>query len=337
MMSKYHTKEKKTMTEIFDAIYYENFEEVKRIVNEDPKCVHIKDHICKWWTPFDYAIAFGRSLEMVQYLWKKGGRPNLKIYHRKETPVNYATQNVESNGNFATLKWVFENKVLPLDTLNVKNEKKTTPLDVAIERDELETAKCLWEMGGRPNLDIYRDGICTIMHHAAENGYITTLKWAFAEKVFPLRVLEVKDNLQKTPLDCAIAEGKLEMAKYLWEMGGRPNLEIYYRDEKWTPVHCATRWGNTSTLKWAFTEKVLPLNVLNIKNDQKRTPLDEAIACGKLETAALFRRFMYMDPVFLAMQRAKRDYQCVLRRLPNELLDMVVDEVAARFYIKVVW
>ena len=65
-----------------------------------------------------------------------------------------------------------------------------------------------------------------------------------------------------------------------------------------------------------------------------RTPLDVASE----ENAVLLLRLIYVEPVFLAMHRAKRDHrQCVLRRLPNELLDMVVDEVAARFHLKVEW
>ena len=44
-----------------------------------------------------------------------------------------------------------------------------------------------------------------------------------------------------------------------------------------------------------------------------------------------------VEDVFLTMQRAKRDHQStLLRRLPDELLDMVIDEVAQRFYLKVV-
>ena len=319
------------MWRIFDAICNENFEEVKHMVNENPQCVHIKN--CNWrkWTPLDYAIA--GNLQIVQFLFEKGGRPNLEQYSDGIcTPVHMA-----ADGRIETLKWVFENKILPLSTLNLKDKYERTPLDCAIEYGNPEMAKFFFEKDGRPNLDIYRDGICTPMHRAAQNGYITTLKWVFAEKVFPLRVLEVKDYLQKTPLDCAIAEGKLDTVQFLFGKGGRPNLDNLYCDEKWTPVHCATRWGHTSTLKWLFTEKVLPLNVLKIKTRWKSTPLNEAIAYGRLETAALFRRFIHLDPVFLTMQRAKRDYQCALRRLPNELLDMVVDEVALRFDLKVMW
>ena len=152
------------------------------------------------------------------------------------------------------------------------------------------------------------------------------------------------------PLDVAIMCGRLEMARYLCGMGGRPNLDIYC-DGKFTPVHEAAYYGHTETLKWVFTENVLPLNVLNIKDHIGNTPLDCAIArfcviahldhifrTRKRETVALLRRFQ-MHSVFLAMHRAKRDHrQCVLRRLPNELLDMVVEEVAAHFdLVVVVW
>ena len=68
------------------------------------------------------------------------------------------------------------------------------------------------------------------------------------------------------------------------------------------------------------------------------TPLDIAIEKKHWQIANLLGRLLHLDPVFLAMQRAKRDYhQCVLRRLPDELLDTIVEEVAARFYLKVKW
>ena len=250
------------MSKIFDAIDGENFKRVKRIITENPNCVHIKKH----------------------------------------------------NG------W--------------------TPLDVAIERDELETAKFLFEKGGRPNLDIYCDGKENPLHVAAEEDtYITILEWVFTEKVLPLHVLNIKGPWKMTPLDDAIADGKLEMAKFLFEKGGRPNLDEVYCDGEWTPVHAAARSGRIEILKWVFAEKILPLNVLNIKDYDGCTPLDYAIASGYRKTITLFRHLLYVEPVFLAIQRAKRDYHqmSVLRRLPNELLDMVVDEVAVRYHLEVVW
>ena len=127
-----------------------------------------------------------------------------------------------------------------------------------------------------------------------------------------------------------------------FEMGRRPNLN--YRDGNTTPAHWIAYYGHTETLKWAFTtENVLPLWVLRIKNEEKETPLDIAIFKPNQETKALLQRLIHnlnvMDVmnVFLAIQCAKRDYQCVLRRLPDELLDMVVDKVAARYGLKVVW
>ena len=92
-----------------------------------------------------------------------------------------------------------------------------TLLDVAIAHGKLEIAKFLFEMGGRPNLDIYCDGHDTSVHMAAYNGRIETLKWVFKEKVLLLDVMEIKGEWKRTPLDCAIASGRLETANYLWE------------------------------------------------------------------------------------------------------------------------
>ena len=222
--------------------------------------------------------------------------------------------------------------------VHVKDEQKWTLFDIAIEYGRLDMMQYLWDMGGRPNLDIYRDGKHTPVHMAADNTYIATLEWVFENKVLPLRVLNIKSKYELTPLDIAIRAGKLENAKLLWgEMGGRPNLKIY-RNGEWTPVHWAALYGYTVTLTWVFKEKVLSLDVLNIKDCDGLTPLDVAISEKKWETAALLRR-LQINLIFLAMHRAKRDFHqmCVLRRLPDELLDMVVDEVAARFNLVVVW
>ena len=253
----------KKMSKIFDAIDRENFKRVKRIITENPNCVHVKD------------------------------------------------------------------------------EDQWTPLDVAIADGHLEIAKFLFGKGGRPSLEIYRDGKENPLHVAAEdNTCIATLEWVFTKKVLPfLRALNIKNKYGPTPLDIAIAFGNLEIAKFFFEKGGRPNLEIYSRDGDSYHVHDAARWGYTATLKWVFAEKILPLNVLSAKNCDGCTPLDRAIDGKKWMTAALLRHLLYVEPVFLAMQRAKRDYHqmSVLRRLPNELLDMVVDEVAVRYHLEVVW
>ena len=219
-------------------------------------------------------------------------------------------------------------------------KKRETPLDVSIKCGELKMAKFLFERGGRPNLDAYCDGKDTPVHCAVYGGHTATLKWVITEKILPPRVLNHKDIWKKkTPLDIAIARGNLEMAEFLWEMGGQPNLENY-RDGINTPVHRAAWNGYTKTLKWLFAEKnVLSLDVLKIKDWKEWTPLDNAMSRKKWETITFLRRLMHLDPIFLTMQRAKRDFHqmCVLRKLPNELLDMVVDEVARRFHLKVVW
>ena len=250
------------LEDIFFAIRNVNFPDIQRFVRENPETMHVKDD--DGWTPFDYAIRDGK-LEMAQFFWVMGGRPNLENYSKKQT-------------------WTW------------------TPV------------------------------------HGAAFQSVATMKWIFAEKILPLCVLKIKDDLQGTPFDSAIACGKLEMVKYLWEMGGRPNLEAY-SDGEWTPMHRAVEYvdGHTTvTLKWTFAENVLPLRVLNIKDHDGKTPLDWAIFRKKWEHVALFQHLLF-NPVCLAIQLAKRDYQCILRRLPDELLDTIVEEVAARFYLKMKW
>ena len=320
---------------IFTAICNRDFRKVQRIVKTNPKCVNIKNK-CQW-TPLDVAIAEGK-LKIAQFLFEKGGRPNLKNYRSNKcitTPVSDAAYLEDT----ATLEWVFTEKILPLRVLNIKTKhKKSTPLDIAIRSGNLEMAQFLFEKGGRPNLEKYRDKKWNPVlptKYFRHRQHAATLKWAFTEKVLPLSALNHKNWRNWTPLDNAIAFGKTEIAQCLWEMGGRPNLDEYCNG-KYTPVHHTTDFNHRPTLKWIFTEKVLPPGVLNLKDYVGRTPL-YLVNCWNWKTKTFFQRLIHVDPVFLAMQRAKRDHECVLRRLPNELLDMVVDEVASRFHLVVEW
>ena len=321
---------KKKMRSVFFAIANGKFEEVQRILKTNPKYVNIKDDIGR--TLLDVAISCG-NLQMAKFLFEKGGRPNLENYcNGKNTPVHDAAK----WRDFATLKWAFEEEVLPMQQiLNIKDHDGWTPLDGVIAEGELETAKCLWEIGGRPNLKIYCDGLFTPVHKATMYFDTTVPTWVFKEGILPLRALNIKDSDGWTPLDWAIADLKFEMAQCLWKMGGRPNLEKYY-DGNYTTVHKIAGGGYTNLLKWTFDEKIFPLDVFNMKDHKKRTPLDFAIVTGQQDAAAFLRRLRVYF-VFSVMQCVKRDHQCVLRRLPDELLDMVVDVVASRFHLMVEW
>ena len=311
------------------VIYDGDFEEVKRLVSRYHKIVNETDYLDR--TPFDFAIMFGK-LKIAKYLWERRGRPNLENYRDGIfTPVHWAT----GDGHIDTLKWIFTENVLSLDILNFKDTRKWTPFDYAISCGNLEMVQFFFEKGGRPNLEAYRDGKWTPIHWAAQCRYTATLKWVLENNILPLHTLNIKKRNEWTPLDEAIVWGKLEMIQFLFEMGGRPNLEIY-RDGSETPVHEAAEWGYTATLKWVFTENIFSLDVLKVKDDKKKTPLDHAIFENQWETAVFIQRLL-IDSVFLVMQRAKRDHRCVLRRLPNELLDMVVEEVAVRFHLVVEW
>ena len=214
-----------------------------------------------------------------------------------------------------------------------------TSLDIAIKCGRLEIAKFLSEKGVKPNVEkYYEDEISTPMKSVVIWGRTAILEWIIEKEVLPLDVLRnIKDRFGHTLMDNAIANVQPKMAEILWEINVEPNPDVYCQNY-FSPVFAAVRSGHITILEWVFAKGVLPLRVLQIKDKRKRTPLDAAIAYERLETAALFRRLLHLDPVFLAMQRAKHDYhQCVLRRLPDELLDMVVEEVAQRSHLKVVW
>ena len=90
------------------------------------------------------------------------------------------------------------------------------------------------------------------------------------------------------PLDVAIAYNNPEIAQFLWDNGGTITDGLYdCGEEDESAVHKAVRHGRTAILKWLFAEDVLPLRLLNVKNRRGWTPLDVAVAYGKLETAQI--------------------------------------------------
>ena len=146
-------------------------------------------------------------------------------------------------------------------------------------------------------------------------------------------IVKSKTHHGWTVFDCAIAWGTLEIAQYIWKNGGRPSLvDDLYRDGEYSPLHEAVRFGEPATLKWVLETNIFPFRVFQFKDNIMFGLLDHAVISKRWETATILQNLFQVYSVFLAMQRAKRDHQCVLCRLPNELLDMVVDEVAARFF-----
>ena len=236
--------------------------------------------------------------------------------------------------------------------LHSRLQSGETPLDVVIARGELEIAQYLWKEGFKVNLEVYSDGKNTPVHRAVpHNWWVSsnskriarqqTLQWVFSENVLPLDVLNVEDYNGWTPLDVAIAEGKLEMAKFLFEKGGRPNLDIYSDEKLTTPVHeTMYHCRDPRFLKWLFTKNILPLHVLQIKNySDMRTPLERYPRSNSTtkNTVSFLQDLIRVDAVFLMIQLAKRDHRCILRRLPNELLDMIMDMVAEHFNLVAVY
>ena len=208
-----HKKREKKMAKIFHSIINGTIEELKHIVEENPRCIRLRDALKN--TPLDVAIEHGK-LEMAQYLWRMGGRPNLEVYHDGNyTPVHNAAA---YGDNTATLKWAFDNGVLSLDVLNIKDYKKCTPLDVAIAYGRPKMVQLFWEKGGQPNLENYRDRNYSPVYCAIYYGFTETLKWVFEHRVLPLSVLQIKGEENMTPLECAIEWNQQEIAALLQKL-----------------------------------------------------------------------------------------------------------------------
>lgn len=206
-----------------------------------------------------------------------------------------------------------------------------TPLSFAIAHGKLEIAQFLWEKCGRVMIES-DDSSTNPVPRAAVCGHLATLKWAFEEKVLSPDTLinsGIKHNAGLIPLDYAIVFGQLDIAQFLWENGRQFSKQF---NKQFINVR---RYHIFRSHIYTFHEQILPIRWSLF--DFEHVELARSTSREISKNVSLFQKRIYVDPVFLAMQRAKRDHQCVLCRLPNELLDMVVDEVAARFRLKVEW
>ena len=242
---------------------------------------------------------------------------------------------------FLFLSLVFH---LTLTLSDAKKKMKWTALDHSIASGNLVNAKNLWENGERPK-GTYHDSFESPVHSAAYSGHTSTLEWVFEHNILPRTILCFKDVDEFFPLDAAMYGGCVETAKLLWEYGGRSNLDgIYFNPLICeTPIHTAAYTRNIDMLKWTFENGILPLEVLDIDAGEG-TPLDIAMDRRDCEVTINYLKNIHktkllIKTIFPAMQRAKRDHRggTLLRRLPHELLDMVVDEVAARAQRRVEW
>ena len=145
-----------------------------------------------------------------------------------------------------------------------KNEKKTT--NKAKTRN-IHTKKNMDEEIWRSDVDLE-----SVVRYATEHP----------------QSINAKDERELTPLNHAILTGKLDIAQFLWEIGGRVSDEgpenLGGRLPMPNEVH-----REIAMLEWVFEKGILSLDhIRGSRGDDKGTLLDYAISNGRSEVAQWF-------------------------------------------------
>ena len=201
-----------------------------------------------------------------------------------------------------------------------------SPLDLAIAFGQREIAEFVVENGAHPNAGAYRDRMVTPIHYAAKLDLKTDIfVWVFDNKhniFLPSHVLlHIKDTCGRTPLDVAIAHGCLETVQFFWGRGGEANFDLYRHNFSWTPIHNVVWENYAETLAWVFANNVVPLAVLDVRDEDGLTPWE--LATSKQQQRTQSTVLISAIHVCAMLRLAKRDPGTLLSKLPVEILDVI--------------
>jgi ankyrin repeat protein len=117
--------------EICTAAMLGKKEEVERVIDRDPTSINATG---AHGIPLLTHASLSGNLELVQMLWRRGARLG----------ASSALLNAVSRGNMDTTRWLLENAS---PDLGQKNFQGKTALELALERNDLESATVLREHG----------------------------------------------------------------------------------------------------------------------------------------------------------------------------------------------
>jgi FOG: Ankyrin repeat len=183
-------------------------------------------------TPLHTASVFGH-LEIIKYLLEKGSEINNKN-KSGITPLH----NAASFGHYEAVKYLIDKGA----DINAINQQGETPLDNAFDpipipnfgnkkkkspvRDYSGIVKLLKERGGKLSAKY-------VLFESAAEGNLNMVKYQIENGIN----VDVKSNLEQTPLAVAVNLGNLDIVKYLIDKGANVNTIDY---NKHTPLFCAT-------------------------------------------------------------------------------------------------
>ncbi len=151
-----------------------------------------------------------------------------------------------------------------------------TPLEGAVAYDRPEIITFLCQLGApRSNTQPYR----SILHIAAECSDINTVKHIVTNNI---TIINDQNDQHLTAFMLALARGRLEIAKLLYQMGA----SIHINNQQYgLPLFNACIKGRAEIVEFLLKYGFDPDPVFVSKENQRLTPLFAAVTCNHIEIA----------------------------------------------------
>lgn len=257
-------------TEFRKAVERNDIAAVKRILDKNPKLIHVDDNTGgSWDNPGHncftalHSAAYDGHVEMIKLLISRGTNVNL-LNHDNSTPLHVAAM----EGRLEVAKLLISKGA----KVNVRNYDDYTPLWYAVDAGSVEITKLLIDNGAKMDVDIC-DGMA-VLHLAAQKGNLAIC-----------RILVDKgakvDGIGRceTPLCYAARQGHIDVMRYLTEKGA--NVNARFGDV--TSLSEAVRSNHYEAAKLLISKDA----DVNVRNEHGSTLLHTAVGKGNAKLVEL--------------------------------------------------
>uniref|UniRef100_A0ABD2WWG8 Uncharacterized protein n=1 Tax=Trichogramma kaykai TaxID=54128 RepID=A0ABD2WWG8_9HYME len=240
--------------------------------------LQLKARDCLGCSPLHWAVISG-SKKMFELLLKNGADPNLASKNG-DTPLHLICDEQEDNDDFDKMTMLFElsdDDYKPL-RVNAQDERRKTPLIVAVTNGCVKAAEFLLKRGADPNLADEKQ--LTPLHIICyrSNGRLATTFFRINDEFNQTVQIDARDNEGRTALHAAIFNGNINLVHILLSRGASPNSAD---KNGFTPLHfvCQREDDNVYLARTFFEigEKFNKPVRIDSRDEDGNTPLHMAI------------------------------------------------------------
>lgn len=136
--------------DIFDAIQVDDLKSVKRLADQDPKCLTVSKALGRGpaVTPLHLAAYLGRQ-QIVTFLLLRGVDPNIRG-GAKQTPLHDAAIPLDTLDVLESMGILLDNGA----QVNARDKDGLTPLDYAVKHERKTAASVLKKRGGKKGSEL---------------------------------------------------------------------------------------------------------------------------------------------------------------------------------------